>query len=319
MPQPTRSQVHVNRPLTNISIAYIQNPNNFIAERVFPSIPVDKISDTYFKYDKDSWFRDEMKRRAPSTESAGSGYTIDSTPSYSCDVWALHKDIDDDIRGNEDAPLNSDRDATLYLTQKGLLRKEKEFVSKYFKTSIWTGSSTGADIDLTSLKWSNASSDPVKDIDAQKAAMLEKTGFEPNTLVVPNAVHNILKNHPDIRDRIKYVQKAVVTEDILAMLFGVEKYLVAKATNNTAVEGATASMSSVFTSTSTLLCYSNPTPSILMPSAGYVFNWKEYSAVGARIKKIRNDLVKSDRIEIEMAFDMKQVAADLGAYFINVI
>jgi len=318
MPQPTKSAVHVNRPLTNISIAYIQNPNNFIAEKVFPSIGVAKASDTYFKYDKDSWFRDEMKQRAPSTESAGSGYTIDNTPSYNCKNWALHKDIDDDIRANEDAPLNSDREATLFLTQKGLLKKEKEFVSNYFKTGIWTGSATGSDIDLTALKWSNSASDPVKDIDTQKAAMIEKTGFEPNTLVVPLSVHNILKNHPDIRDRIKYVQKAVVTEDILAMLFGVEKYLVAKATNNTAIEGAAATMASVFTPNA-LLAYSAPTPSIMVPSAGYVFNWTEYSSVGARIKKFRMENVKSDRIEIETSFDMKQVAADLGAYFINVI
>ena len=48
MPQPTVSQVHVNRPLTNISVAFAQAATSFAAERVFPRIPVAKQSDRYF-------------------------------------------------------------------------------------------------------------------------------------------------------------------------------------------------------------------------------------------------------------------------------
>ena len=140
MPQPTLSDVHVNRPLTNISIAFLQKASDFVSSRVFPNIPVAKQSDRYFVYDRDSWFRDDAAKRAPSTESAGTGYTIDNTPTYSADVWALHKDVSDQVRANTDVPLDADRDATLYISQKMLLRKEKEFTTKYFKTGIWTGS-----------------------------------------------------------------------------------------------------------------------------------------------------------------------------------
>ncbi len=48
MPQPTREDVHVDAVLTNISIAFIQAAENFIASRVFPIIVVDKQSDKYF-------------------------------------------------------------------------------------------------------------------------------------------------------------------------------------------------------------------------------------------------------------------------------
>ena len=40
MPQPTSSDVHVDAILTNISVAYIQQQGAFIANRVFPSVPV---------------------------------------------------------------------------------------------------------------------------------------------------------------------------------------------------------------------------------------------------------------------------------------
>jgi len=315
MPQPTLSDVHVDRPLTNISVAYIQSAENFIADKIFPAVPVPKKSDVYYKYDRDSWFRDEMEKRAPGTESSGSGYELE-TDNYSCDVWSLHKDISDQIRANTDQPLDADRDATLFLSQKGMLRKEKQFVSEYFTGSKWTGSTTGGDITPSTL-WDNASSTPIEDVEEQQDAMGEKTGMRPNVFVVSPAVHRALKNHPDIRDRIKYVQKAILQEELLASLFGVQKYVVARATNNIAAEGATRSMQYIY-GKHALLAYANPTPSLLQPSAGYMFSWTGLlgaGAMGTRMKKFRMVHLESDRAEIDMAFDMKQVAADLGVFF----
>ena len=57
MPQPTQSQVHVDAILTNISVAYLQRAENFIADKVFPVVPVDKQSDKFFTYDKNDWLR----------------------------------------------------------------------------------------------------------------------------------------------------------------------------------------------------------------------------------------------------------------------
>ena len=68
MPQPNSSNVHVDAVLTNISIAYMQDQSNFIASQVFPEVPVDKQSDKFFVFDKNSWFRDEAQKRAPGTE-----------------------------------------------------------------------------------------------------------------------------------------------------------------------------------------------------------------------------------------------------------
>ena len=73
---PSAGDVHVNRPLTNISIAYMQDQTNFVAGRVFANIPVTKQSDAYFTYERGSWNRDEMQERAPGTESAGGTYDV---------------------------------------------------------------------------------------------------------------------------------------------------------------------------------------------------------------------------------------------------
>ena len=83
MPQPTVTDVHVNVPLTNISIAYIQQQQAYRAAEIFPMIPVQKMSDKYFYYTKSYWFTNEAKIRADGAESEGTGYGIDSTNSYS--------------------------------------------------------------------------------------------------------------------------------------------------------------------------------------------------------------------------------------------
>src|ERR1019366_265814 len=106
MPQPTLQDVHVNRPLTNISVAYLQEAAGveFVADKAFPAVPVENKSDLYYTYARADFNRDEMQKRALSAESAGTGYNLNSTGTYNCDVWSLHKDVDDQIRSNSDSP-----------------------------------------------------------------------------------------------------------------------------------------------------------------------------------------------------------------------
>jgi hypothetical protein len=73
MPQPTLSDVHVDGPLTNLSVRFSQSSDMFLANRVFPTVRVQHRSDLYYTYDRSFWFRTDAQKRAPATESAGSG------------------------------------------------------------------------------------------------------------------------------------------------------------------------------------------------------------------------------------------------------
>jgi len=311
MPQPTPTDVHVDAILTSISVAYIQNQSAFVADQVFPAIPVDKQSDKYFIYTKADWFRDEAQRRAPGTESAGSGFNV-STTTYNADVFAFHKDVDDQTRANTDNPLNADRDAAQFVAQRLMLRKEIQWTADYFTTGVWATDST------PSALWDSfATSDPISDMETGKRTILANTGFMPNTLVLGYDVFKALKHHPDIVDRFKYTSSNVVTTDILASLFEVDRVLVASAIKNTAVEGATASFSFV-QGKNAWLGYVNPSPSLMQPSAGYTFMWRGVSdGLGAPIgtTSFRIPELRVDRIESQMAWDNKVVASDLGYFF----
>ena len=323
MPQPTQSQVHVDAILTNISVAYLQRAENFIADKVFPVVPVDKQSDKYFVYSKNDWLRDEARVRTDGTESVGSGYNI-TTDTYYADVYAIHKDIGDQTRANADAPINVDREAAEFVTHRLLTRREIQFVNDFMTTNKWATDVTGVAASPTTgqtVQWSDyTNSDPIEDIEAGKAKILSTTGLEANTLVLGYDVFRRLKNHPDLVDRIKYTSSQTITEDMLARMFDIERVLVSKSVKATNAEGASAAYS--FTTGKTaLLAHVAPNPGILTPSAGYTFSWTGVSqGMGLTIgtSSFRLESLRATRVEAELAFDNKVVASDLG-YFWNSI
>jgi hypothetical protein len=327
MGTPTPGDVHVNTPLTNISIAYMQDASNFVADRVFPNIPVTKQSDRYYIYDRGDFNRDEMTLRAPGTESDGGKYKLDNTPTYFANVYAYHKDIPDEVRSNEDTVLNSDRDATNYVTHKALIKRERLWATKYFTAGLWktdiTGVAAGPGASQV-LQWNDASSNPITDIRTGVRTVLQSTGFEPNTLVLTKDVFDTLIDHPDIVDRVKYgTQNQVSTVDVpeLQALFKIPRIFIMKAIYNTANDGAEDSHAFIGTKKA-LLCYATPTPGLLVPTAGYTFSWTGLlgnSAMGSRITRFRMNHLKSDRVEIEMAVDQKLVSVDMGYFFTSII
>jgi len=315
MAQPTSNDVHVDAILTNISVAYIQEQSAYIASQVFPIIPVEKQSDKYFTYAKGDWFRDEAQLRAPATESAGSGYTL-ATASYNTQVYAFHKDVDDQVRANADTPLNPDRDATTFVTQRMLMRQEVQWTTDFFASGIWATDTTPTNL------WSDyTSSDPIGDVETGKASMLNSTGYLPNTLVLGYDVFRQLRHHPDIVDRVKYTSAENVTEDILARFFGVDRIMVARAIRNTGLEGAGNSFSNI-AGKNAALYYVTPTPGLLTPSAGYTFAWRGVSdGMGANIgiTRFRMPELRADRIEAQMGWDNKVIASDLGYFFASCV
>jgi hypothetical protein len=316
------SDVHVNAPLTNISLAFMQQAKNFIADRVFPNIPVKKQGDRYFTYERRDWLRNEVKERAPGTESSGSGFRVNSNASYFAPVFAVHKDVDDQMRANQDTPLDMDRDGTEWVSQQMMAKRDILWALKYFGTGLWTGSTTGTDI-VPATKWDAALSTPVENITAQIIAMAGKTGYRPNKMVITPTVFDVLRNNADILDRIKYTERGIVTEDLLASVFGIDEVVVPWGVQDTSVEGAaTDATDFIIKSDQALLVYAEPNPGILKASAGYTFSWNGYlgaGAFGSRIKKFRMEELSSDRVEGEMAFDQKLVASILGVFFNDVL
>lgn len=330
MPQPTVSDVHVSAALTQISVAYFQDESHYIADKVFPMVPVQHKTDVYYVWSKADFFRDEAQQRADATESAGTGVNL-STLTYNAAVWALHQDIGPQVRANADPSVDLDVVSTRQLMQKLLIRRDRIFMSKYMQTGIWgtsvTGTANGTPGTATPAFWDDdANGDPFTDIAVGQTTVLNNTGYMPNRLVLAWPVYQALRKNPLVIDRIKYTTKTfagTITPDLLAAAFDVEQVVVSKAVYNAAGEGVAANMQFAM-GKHALLCYASPTPGLMVPTAGYTFAWQGFTglnALGVRMAQIPMNWLGLGTIrnEGEMAFDMQIVGTDLGYFFAGIV
>ena len=297
MAGPTLAQVHIERAMTNISIAY--RNTNYIADQVFPAVSVQKQSDKYFTYEKSDWLRNEAGLRAPGTRGPVIEYSL-SSEVYACRPIAAAKIVPDEMVDNSDQPLNLRKEAVEFATDKVLLFAEYEVANKVLGAGTWSGSST------PSPNWSDDASDPCQTVDDARESVVSKIGREPNVMVIGREVWTDLKNHPDLLDKIKYTGTGRVTPQKLAELFEVEKLLIGNAIYDSAEEGATASLAYIW-GKSAWLGYVPPNPGLMTPAAGYIMTWKNRT-----VERHRMPLEKADFYRVEWHYDDKVTCADAG-------
>jgi hypothetical protein len=295
-------------------VGYKQDDMRFVASRVFPVIPVDKKSFTYYIMTKKYWFLDEMKNRAPGAAFARSGYGVESTTGTAL-IWGLEHPIAKEDRANNQMPLSLEQAGLQWLAQQSLIRKERAFASDFMKTSVW-----GTDDNNSTTDWDDfTSGDPINDVLTARRTISNNTGYDGNTMVLGYIVHQALMNHPDIIDRVKYVQSALLAniEGALASAFGVQNYIVGKASYNSANEGQTFSAAAIIDD-DCLVCHVSPNPGIMTASAGYTFAWAGGGGVG-EVSMYEEPQSKSDILQMSEAWDQKAVATDLGYFFADVV
>lgn len=338
---PAPGDVHVNRPLTNIAIAYMQdNANLFVADSVFPNVPVAKQSDAYFTFDRGEWNRDDVKERAPGTESAGGSFDI-GQDTYFARVKAFHMDLNDQMIANQDSPLSLDQQATMYVMSKHMLHRELSWANTYFKTGVWTfevegnaaataknalnpDTTTNAGANDQLLFWNNAASTPIEDMRWLMTFQQQRTGFRPNKLVLGRPVWDVLQDHPAIiarMDRGQTTGAAKVNKAILASLLELDEVIVMDGVVNLGKQGL-AEANSFIGGKHAMLVYAPAAAGLMLPSAGYTFSWTGFlgaSNQGVRMKRFYMDALESTRVEGQQAFVQKLVAKDLAVFIKAII
>jgi hypothetical protein len=301
MPKPTARQSHLDVALTNVSIAY-QNAE-YIADQVFPIVPVVNQTDKFFKFTKNDWYRDETAVRAPGARAGRADYGITSEQ-YICIERAVAKQIVDEVVENSDDPLRPLVTATNYVTDQILKRREIEVIDLAFTAANWANSAT------PSTLWSNDTSDPLGDMETAVVTVEKAIGRRANTGMIGRGLWRYLKNHPDVIDRVKAGQTpggpAQAMLDGIAALVGLDRVLLSRAVRDTGDEGGTASVDFIG-GNHMWIGFVTSSAALDMPSAGYVFQW-----VSREVNRYREDQEHADVIEARMSFVPKVTASDAG-------
>ena len=323
MPLLTPSAVHVDQPLTNLTLAYAQSQENFIADKVFPTVGVSKQSDKYYIYDRANMNRTgDVAKLAPRTEVNRIGMTL-STSSYFADVYGLGMDFDEQTLANEDAMLDIRSAGAETLAMRLMIHREEQFATNFFSTGVWGTDNTLSGTD----QWSDyTNSTPIQDVTAaRRVVQLASGGFKPNTMVVGKEVRDKLINHPDILARLNggatVTNTALITDAKLAEIFEVENFYVMEAVKNSSVEGV-AESNAFIGGKNALLAYTPSTAGLMSPAAGLTFAWNNLEGVnnlGITVESFSDDALKrqqiAEMIQVKMSYDMKVVGAALGYLF----
>ena len=161
--------------------------------------------------------------------------------------------------------------------------------------------------------WSSDSSDPVSDIENLKDTVTGRIGRAPNTVVMGQKVWTALRKHPDLLDRVKYVERGVLSPAAFRDIFGVEKLLIGTAIYNSAVEDAAASYSYIWGS-NLWMGYVPGAATLMTPAAGYTLEW------GARtVRQYREEQEHADVFEAQHFTSEKVTASDSGGGYYGVL
>lgn len=315
-----------NNYLTNMSLAYFQQLP-YGAREMFPIVPVPLASSYYYKFNKGDLARLQvgLKPQFGKVAPAVMGTTDDS---YSTKVRQIIVGIDqiDALnfqRTNTPGASDPRRSRALFVAEQMNIELDVNFAKNYFKAGVWTNQLTGVVSNPSTnqfLQFNDGNSDPITVIEDAIGLIKVNARRSPNKIGLGYDVYKALKQHPDIIERVKYTgttaNPANVTPQVLAQLFGVEKVVVFESTYNTAGDGLTDSMSFICDPKGVLICYAPNTPSIDIPSAGYIFTW-DMLGNGNWMAMDQFEGEKgthSEYMEGLLSYDMKKVADDCAVY-----
>lgn len=292
--------VHIDTALTQISIGY-QN-EGLVGDQLFPPVPVNKQSDKYYTFGREGWLPEDDVR-APGAVAREILPANVSTDTYFTVEHALQTAVTDEERRNADNPLSPDRDGTEMITSKIQLGRERTVQTLATTAANYA---TGHTVTLSGTsQWNDyTNSDPIGVLRTGVRAVHAKIFREVNTAIIPYPVMSILEDHPDFLERIKYSERGIFTQDLLASILGFRKVVVPGAGINNASLGQAESLAYLW-GNDVVLAYVPDRPGLKIPAYGYEFVFE-----GQVVDRWRENHRKSDIIRVTRSYDHKMTALD---------
>lgn len=258
---------YVDPVLTNISQKYTNDSISFLAEKIFPIVPVKKKTGIYFEYDRSNVRKPVDTTRTGRSKTPIAEYAVIQRNYGPLKEHDLKAPITKDEYDQYDSPLEPESDAVDFLNEQMLIEKEVNLVSVLSNTSVIPNATVAT-------QWSAASgSTPFKDIETGVSYM-KKNGFVgPNTMIMGYDVWSVLKNHADFLARVQYSTLGVMTEEMVKNLFsnsGITNILIGDAVYDAAQENQNGTTSNGYIWPKGFwLAYITPTPGLRRLNGGY--------------------------------------------------
>ena len=311
---PTINDVRtINPVLTDLSIGF--KNERFHWDKIARPKRTNEKSGSYPTYTRDYWFRRMTGGlRAPGGEyTQAPGYGI-SWATFNALERGFEKGLDDSIRRANQTADDLGIVDLAYLTNLIQLELEKEVAAAAFVTGVWGTSTTLTGTD----QWSDLdASDPIDKIEVAKRTIRRNTGSKPTCICVGALVWEKLKEHPLLLDKYKHTQRGILTEDLVAQAFGVDRLMVADSVENTVADGQTFTGADIWTDN--VLVFVDNAPGLMTPTGAITFIWDEQGNYPWGVQEYRWEKTRSNVQRVFTHFDIKIVAAQLGYMYLDAI
>jgi len=304
--------LHLDTMLTGISVGF-DNPDMFVAARLFPAVGVAKQSDKYYVYNRDIWGRVTDDIRAPGSMANELPPMTLSRDGYFAEEHALSDVVPDEEVENADDPLQPAIDATERVTNTILLNRENAMV-----TMALTAANYAAGFTVTlagGQQWSDyVNSDPIADIKTGRNKIHDSIFRDPNTIIMGYQVATKLEDHPDFIERIKHSQLGVATDQLIANILGIPGFIRAGAGVVNSPYGQAETFGYLW-GKDVVMAYVPPAPARKTPAYGYEFVWR-YSQGESAAERWREEKRASDVVRVRRRYDLKFITVN-GAGAMN--
>lgn len=301
---------HIDVPLGQIaSMAFSTGEEEFIADRLFPAVPVSKESDKYYIIEKGAFLQVPRTLRSRGTRANRVRFQT-SSESYFANNYALASDLPIEDTSNADTAIQL-RENTVKLIVSNL-RRDQEVRVANLVTSL-TNLGSGTTLSGNNL-WSNAASDPIADVTTGHAFIENNTGLMANTMVIDKDTLWIVRRHPMLLDMFKYTGGGMLKDQELREVFKVSNILVARGIKENALEGGTSSITTIW-GNNVLLAHVGPMTGMQSQTFGARFQWRNpaFPTPFGVMRSVRNE-AGSEHVEVMEAGyyqDEKIIATDL--------
>jgi len=304
--------VHIDAPLSNILLDY--RPRGFIADDIFPIVPVFKQSDLIpIVSKKDRMLKPSMTIRAPGTAPRYIHFDVTSV-AYFANNYALGTFLTREEVQNADRAWNTKQirgELVLDLLMVDYeLRVANLVTSGSNCGSYWTTASGWQD-------WDNSS--PLTDAIGDIYVAEKLSGFKPNRVVFGRDAWHNWRNSSEVLARLfphggggGAGPAALVSKQHAASLLEVDKVEVGGLYYNSAAEGATITLSQAWKDM-VLYYYTPGRPSRERPSFGYSFRWNVAGMPNLAVRTFPfDDKLGRQDVHVGMYQDEKIVDSTLG-------
>jgi len=303
---------HRNKALADLSIKFMQDMMDYNAQRALAPVKrVTEKSDEYYIYNRDDAFRPGDTKRANKAKARRVELERLSVGSYLLSNHASAIETSEEDKAFADPAVNPSEDAILEITRDLMLDMELTVAENFFTSTAITSNLLTLSTDAWDLD--TTTSTPIDDFDTAIRGLMTSIAKKPSGALMGKKTFDVLKNHADILDRVKWSERGVVGEEVMANVVGVP--IAVNSVINQTIKYNISSTSDFVFDNNVLVYYNSDSSGLRSANLGITFVGL-YGDTAPAVRRYRDELIDSDVLELNWMYDVKLVSS-LSGYLIK--